>query len=61
MVKFLFNSLPGTKDTIKFMKIHLNIQDKNMNKETGEYKRNDVPIDRKLNRNEGLILVPGGP
>lgn len=61
VVKFLFKSLPDTKDTIKFMKIHLNIEDKNRNKETGEYKKNIVPIDRKLNRNEGLLLVPGGP
>lgn len=43
------------------MKIHLNIQDKNRNKDTNEYERNDVPIDRKLNRNEGLVLMPGGP
>jgi len=43
------------------MKIHLNIQDKNRNKDTGEYERNDVPIDRKLNRTEGLLLAPGGP
>ena len=46
------------------MKIHLNIQDKNRNRETNEYEKQEVQIDRKLkgeNRTQGLMLAPGGP
>ena len=64
VIKFLFNAMPELKEPIKLMKIHLDIQDRNKNKDTKNDEKYTVKIDRKLkgeNKTEGLVLTPNGP
>jgi len=48
VIKFMFEPTPDLEETIKLTNIHLDINDR--------VKDNVKPVDRKLNKNEGILL-----